>query len=359
MRLVIRDSARRFALSLAFVLAATIASMAMADTPGAWSGSVVTANEQGHSISIVDLGSWHLRSVQLPIAPHNVQTSADRRYLYVTGMDTKDMMDMSQMASNMREADMAAMMKSEGFLMGLDLAHPSAAPLFKIALGEHPAHVVVDRDNRFAYVTVSGEDAVKVVDLQRKAVVATIHAGKTPHGLRMSPDERTIYVADINGGTVTFIDVAQRRIVASVPVGETPVQVAVSPDGKSVYATVSGENAVAVIDVPSRTLRKTIQVGPNPMQLYVSPDGARVYVAAQGTKEVPGHTVSVIDTASQSVVASVQVPAGAHGVVVAPDGSDIFVTNAFDSKLTEIDARTFAVKSISVGAGPNGVTLGP
>lgn len=194
-----------------------------------WSGTVVTADEQGHDISIVDMRTLQVRSVPLPIAPHNVQTSADRRYLYVTGMDAKNEMDMSHMdSSNMSDPDMAAMMKPQGFLMALDLRHPNAAPLFNIPLGAHPAHVVVDRQNRFAYVTVSGDDAVKVVDLQRKSVVALIHAGKMPHGLRMSPDERTIYVADMNGGTVAVIDVAQRRVVASVPVGETPVQVAVS-----------------------------------------------------------------------------------------------------------------------------------
>lgn len=315
-----------------------------------WSGSVVTADEQGHSVSIVNAVSHSVRSIRLPVAPHNVQTSADRRYLYVTGMqETRtQQMDMSKMD-----------MSSPGYLVGLDLLHPGAAPLFSLSVGEHPAHVIADRANRFAYVTVSGEDVLKVVDLQKKAVVASIPAGKMPHGLRMSPDERTIYVADMNGGTVAFIDVASRRLVDRVPAGETPVQVAVSPDGKTVYATVAGENAVAVIDVASRTRRKLIPVGPNPMQLYVAPDGARVYVAGQGTKTVPGHAVSVIDTESESVVATVQVPAGAHGVVVTPDSSTVFVTDAFASELTEIDARTLRVNSIPVGSAPNGVTLGP
>lgn len=321
-----------------------------------WSGTIVTANEQANSISIIDILSHRVRTIHVDVAPHNVQTSADRRYLYATGMKEMDMehMDMTHMSA----AQMKEMMESTGVLLGFDLLHPDAAP-FSIPIGRHPAHVIVDSANRYAYVTVAGEDAVKVVDLRRRGIVAVIPAGKMPHGLRMSPDERTMYVADMDGGTVQFIDVAQRRVIASVPAGKTPVQVAVAPDGKTVYATLAGDNAVAVIDVASRTRSKVIQVGPNPMQLYVSPDGTRVYVAGQGTSAVPGHTVSVIDTASQSVVASVQVPAGAHGVVVTPDGSKIFVTDAFDSKLSEIDARTLSVQSISVGAGPNGVTLGP
>jgi YVTN family beta-propeller protein len=66
----------------------------------------------------------------------------------------------------------------------------------------------------------------------------------------------------------------------------------------------------------------------------------------------------VIDTASRRVVATVNVPAGAYGVVVSPDGSHVYVTDAFDSRLTEIDARTLSVRSIGVSEGPNGVMLG-
>ena len=325
----------------------------------AWTGTVITADEQGHSISIVDTRAWTAQTVNLPVAPHNVQSSADRRYVYVTGMQEMDMahMDMSSMSPQ----EMQAMMKSmqSGLLVALDLERRNGSPVFSIPIGVHPAHVVVDRENRFAYVTVSGEDVVKVVDVARKAIVGAIAAGNMPHGLRMSPDERTIYVADMNGGTVSVIDVAQRKLAFTVPVGSTPVQVAVSPDGSTVYATLAGEDAVAVIDASSRKVRAKIPVGPNPMQLYASPDGRRVYVANQGTKDRPGHTVSVIDAASGSVVATVQVPVGAHGVVVTPDSSTVFVTDAFNSTLSEIDARTLEVKSIAVGAGPNGVTLGP
>lgn len=323
--------------------------------PLAWSGVVVTANEEGHSVSLVDAARWQVKqTLHLAVAPHNVQTSADGRYLYATGAKEMDMshMDMSQMSAMDME------MMEPGYLVAYDLHNLNAGPILSLKLGMHAAHVVVDRANHFAYVTVAGEDAVKVVDLQSKAIIATIPVGKMPHGLRMSPDEQRIYVSDMDENAVSFIDVAQRKEITRVPVGKTPVQVAVSPDGRTVYATLGGDNAVAVIDVASKKLVATIPVGPNPAQLYMAPDGNRVYVANQGTKTAPGHTVSVIDTSSRAVAATVEVPIGAHGVVVTPDGSRIFVTNAFDAKLTEIDASTLGVRSIGVGEGPNGVTLG-
>lgn len=331
--------------------------------PLAWSGLVLTANERSHSISIVDAHTWQLRNtLHLTVAPHNVQTSEDRRYLYATGNDD-DMshMDMSHMDMshpNGMDMDMMMEMMEPGYLVAYDLRHPDAAPILSLKLGMHAAHVVVDRANRFAYVTVSGDNAVKVVDLRSKSIAASIAVGKMPHGLRMSPDETRIYVSDMDESAVSVIDVAQRSEVARIPAGKAPVQVAVSPDGRTVYATLGGDNAVAVIDTVSKKLVATIPVGPNPAQLFMAPDGKRVYVANQGTKAAPGHTVSVIDTASRKIAATVEVPNGAHGVVVSPDGAHVFVTDAFDSKLTEIDANTLTARSIDVGEEPNGVTLG-
>lgn len=342
--------------AMAFSIAAALLSAGSAGAqPLAWSGVVLTANEGGHSISIVDAATWRVQNtIHLSAAPHNVQTSADHRYLYATANEPMNMpgMDVSKMS------EMDVEMMEQGSLLGFDLQHPSDTPVLSVKLGMHAAHVIVDRADRFAYVTVSGENAVKVVDLAGKSIAAVIPVGEMPHGLRMSPDEKRIYVSNMDEGTVSFIDVAQRKEIARVAVGKTPIQVAVSPDGQTVYATLGAASAVAVVDVASQKLAATIPVGPNPAQLFMAPDGKRVYVANQGTKAAPGHTVSVIDTRSRTVVATVEVPSGAHGVVVTPDASHVFVTNAFDSKLTEIDASTLSARSIDVGQGPNGVTLG-
>lgn len=55
-----------------------------------------------------------------------------------------------------------------------------------VAIGMTPAHVVCDPQSRFAYATLSSENAVAVVNLQTMRVVAKILTGAFPHGLRMS-----------------------------------------------------------------------------------------------------------------------------------------------------------------------------
>lgn len=335
------------AIVMAIVLLLTAGVHGAAGSPG-WTGVVITANEADRSISLVDSATRIVHTVKLPIAPHNVQTSADGRYLYATGMPNG-------------AADMGGMVMDApaGLLLGFDLQRVEAGPVMKISVGKDPAHVIADRANRFAYVTISGENAVKVVDLHRRSIVATIPVGEMPHGLRMSPDERQIYVSDMGEDAISFIDVARRKEIARVRAGSKPVQVAVAPNGKTVYATLAGENAVAVLDVASHKVLARVPVGSNPAQLYMSPEGSRVYVADQGTKKAPGHTVSVIDAVSRKVIASVSVASGAHGIVVTPDGSRAYVTGSFGAELAEIDTRTLRVRFIDVGQGPNGVTLTP
>ena len=79
-----------------------------------------------------------------------------------------------------------------------------------------------NKNGKFAYVTVGGENVVKV--FRRGAtpqLVATIPVGDLPHGIWPSGDGSRIYVALENGGQVAAIDALTNEIIANVPVGQT------------------------------------------------------------------------------------------------------------------------------------------
>jgi YVTN family beta-propeller protein len=74
-----------------------------------------------------------------------------------------------------------------------------------------------------AYVTVGGENAVKVYTTDETPVlVATIPTGALPHGIWNSDDSSRLYVGLENGDAVDVIDSASNKVVASVPVGQAP-----------------------------------------------------------------------------------------------------------------------------------------
>lgn len=61
-----------------------------------------------------------------------------------------------------------------------------------------------------------GAGAVAVVDLKRMAVVQTIPVGKGPQTIVIQPDQKLAYVSCAGDGTVAVIDLAQRQVVRTI-----------------------------------------------------------------------------------------------------------------------------------------------
>jgi YVTN family beta-propeller protein len=77
---------------------------------------------------------------------------------------------------------------------------------------------------KLAYVTVGGENAVKVYRRNggTPTLIATIPVGDTPHGIWPSSDNSTVYVGEENADSVAVIDVATQRVKARVGIGQAP-----------------------------------------------------------------------------------------------------------------------------------------
>jgi YVTN family beta-propeller protein len=343
--------------ALAWVLSAMVTSLTHAAQPivkADMAGIVYTADEQGNSISAVDLASGHVSIVPVAISPHNVQITADGTRLLAVGEPAAE-----GHGHGRAEAGHAAK-EAKGRLLVFNADKLPSAPLASIPVGLHPAHVVVDQAGRQAFVTNAGDDAVAVVDLAKRTVVRTVPVGRYPHGLRISPNGREVYVANVEDGSVSVIDTAKLVETARIPVGRAPVQVGFTLDGTRVYVSLRDENSVAIVDTASRTKIGTVAVGRGPIQVHATPDARYVYVANQGSDAEPADTVSVIEVATGNVIDTIRTDKGAHGVAVSTDGKFVFVTNIVAGTVSVIDASTrTVVAAFGVGKGPNGVTFRP
>ncbi|MDB6111174.1 MAG: hypothetical protein JWR69_2924 [Pedosphaera sp.] len=83
---------------------------------------------------------------------------------------------------------------------------------------------LVDNDNgKFAYVTVGGENVVKVYRRGEKpTLVATIPTGDLPHGIWGSGDGTRVYVGLENQDAVVGIDTLKNTVLATIPIGQQP-----------------------------------------------------------------------------------------------------------------------------------------
>lgn len=316
-------------------------------------GSVYTADEIGNSISMINLATGQVTIVATKISPHNVQVTADGVRLLAVG-------DTVTAASEHGHSKTSPGMKAAGTLLVFSNASLGSGPSASLVVGDHPAHVVIENDAGRAFVTLSGENALALIDLKRNEIVLKIATGRYPHGLRISPDGRTVYVANVEDDSVSVIDTASLSEVAKIPVGKAPVQVGFTPDGMRAYVSLRDENKVAVIETKSRSVLARIDVGRNPIQVHATADGRFVYVANQGTTAEPSDTVSVIETATHKVVETIRTGAGAHGVAISTDGRFVFISNIFAGTVSVIDTEIRAVvATFKVGGGPNGITYRP
>ena len=318
--------------------------------PDGLAGHIFTADEHGSSISMIDIRNGEVLTVPIPIAPHNVDLTSDRRLLLAVGEPSDG--EHGHGGAHGHGGD------GEGRLLVFDPLRIEEGPFAEISVGDHPAHVVASRDSRLAFVTNAGDDTISVVDLVRRQVVTTIGTGRYPHGLRLSPDGGELYVANVLDGSVSVIDVEERREVARIPVGQAPVQVGFLPDGGRVYVSLRDENGVAVIDTAKREVVARVEVGHGPIQVHATPDGELIYAANEGSRDNPSDTVSVIEVATGNVVDTIRTGAGAHGVSVSEDGDWVFVTNIVAGTVSVVDRRLGTVAAdFPVGRGPNGIAF--
>lgn len=105
----------------------------------------------------------------------------------------------------------------------------SAEPPFQILAtldcGPICNHVtLVDNANgKFAYVTVGGENVVKVYRRGNAPILAaTIPTGDLPHGIWGSGDGTRVYVGLENQDAVVAIDTLANKIIATIPIGQQP-----------------------------------------------------------------------------------------------------------------------------------------
>jgi YVTN family beta-propeller protein len=91
--------------------------------------------------------------------------------------------------------------------------------------------LVENANGKFAYVTVGGENAVKVYRRGEKPeLVSTITTGDLPHGIWGSGDGTRVYVGLENQDAVAAIDTIANKILTTIPIGQQPQALVYVPE---------------------------------------------------------------------------------------------------------------------------------
>jgi YVTN family beta-propeller protein len=137
-----------------------------------------------------------------------------------------------------------------------------------IETGPGPKGIVLDRRLYRAYVAVSGEDAILIVDMLTNEVINRIKLtyGDRPGELLLTPDGNTLICANTGSNTVSFLDPNTLLELRRVNVGKQPVALIFAPSYRKVYVFDNLSNDISVIDVDSRSVTATIPTEPAPLR---------------------------------------------------------------------------------------------
>ena len=307
---------------------------------------VYVANEEGGSVSVIDLQD-SLKNTSIDISDsgkmfmaHNVQVAPDGKSVWVT----------------------AVPMDSTGINLLVVIDINTGTIKHRVQLGKdlHVAHVVLDNESKYAFVTAKESNQVMQVDATTYEVVRKfdLGTGHSPHGLRYAKGK--LYVANMDAKSMSVINIADGKIT-DIPLGGVAVQTAVTQDGKFVFASLYDTKEVIRYDLQNGEIKRIPlpASAQGPIQLYATPDSKLLYVADQGElMERPvSNKVFVIDIANTKVISTIVVGNKAHGVVVSKIGTTVYVTNSIDNTVSVIDVATQRViRTIPVGKGPNGIS---
>jgi YVTN family beta-propeller protein len=149
-----------------------------------------------------------------------------------------------------------------------------------IATGRGPRGIVLDPQTKKAYVALSGDDVVEVIDMREGTLFDRIllQRGDNPVALALTPDGRSLLVVNEGAETVSIIDTLSRVERTRILVGRSPCSLTIDPSGRRAFVVNRQSNSLSVIDIPYQTVASTIATGPEPLRVQFNRSGDRLYV---------------------------------------------------------------------------------
>jgi DNA-binding beta-propeller fold protein YncE len=171
------------------------------------------------------------------------------------------------------------------------LADPDRRRRVDLGRDSYPYACLPEPGGKRLFVSLWGQAAVAVVDLEAGKVAGRWPTGSHPTEMALAPDGKALFVACANSTRVSVLDVAGGgkpletiacALYPGAPAGNTPSSLSLSPDGQLLFVANADANNLAVVNVaePGRARPLGfIPVGWYPTAVRYDGAARRLYVA--------------------------------------------------------------------------------
>ncbi|MGD8495897.1 MAG: hypothetical protein PVF05_06870 [Gemmatimonadales bacterium] len=296
---------------------------------------VVTANQQGASVSIIDAGTRAIvRTLPTEVGPHEAIASTDGRWVIVSNYGNQQVRGGSLLAIDGRTLEIAD----------------------TISLGEYrrPHGMAFMPGDSLLAVTVEQDSAVLLVRIPSGEIAAALPTGQwVSHMLAVHPNGQRIYTANITDATVSEIDVATGSLVRTAKVRPMSEAIGITPDGSELWVGSNTEHTITVLDTRDLTTIATLEAPGFPYRIAFTPDGTTAVVP-----QPEANVVRLFDVATHTSVGSIPLAGEPVGVTISGDGDLAYVArNSANSVAVLSLADMSVVRTLPAGAAPDGIAV--
>ena len=257
-------------------------------------GKAYVSNEGSNTVSVIDVASLAIiKTIPMQAGPHHMMASRNGRLLYVGeyNQNTVGVID--------TRTDTA-------------IAHYVTSP----NVGSKTHAVFVSRDGNTLYATNFKTNELVVLDAHTGAVLWRLAFDGSPSEALLSKDEERVYVSIRSRNAVAVVDLRSRTVVAEPWIGIEPDTLRLTPNGKTLVVALRGTPAeISLLDTRTLAMRLFDLAGATTGHEWLTPNGRYSFVAVEG----PG-SLAIVDNRTGLTAASYQYPGGGkpHGVFYQP-----------------------------------------
>jgi len=243
------------------------------------SGKVYVANESSNTVSVISKSSLSVvATIPTGPLPHHTAQSPDGKFVYVAEfgtnkigvIDTATDMLIAEFVTGPPEARTHALWVTQdgqtllaanqrvNQVAALDAS--TGAIKWTLDVGNTPSDIVTSSSGKIGFVTLQGEDKVKLLDLEKPAILGEHRVGPRPTTMQLSPTGRWLVVS--HGGSpaqTAIIDLIEARVLSMMLSGTATQHNAMSASGRFSYVVIGGGAApgVAVVDMTTQAVVAT------------------------------------------------------------------------------------------------------
>ena len=317
-------------------------------------GYCFVANQDGHSVGVVDLSSFRVRKqIHLDAAPTVVLRHPQRPMVFVLAplagtvyeIDAVSLAGSRTARAGSEAVDMQVSPRGDALWVLyrdpaalVELPLGTLRPSRRIRLSAPPDGFDLSRNNQAA-IASRQDRRIAIASLTSAAIERTIAAAE-PSIVRFQSDGKQLMAGSRPDRSVTIFDVATGKTVVRLPLPLEPRHFCFTPDGGQLFISGDGMDAVVIVYPYQTEVEETILAGHAPGVMAITDTSPSYLLVAN--PETSG--IMVFDVDTRKLVAAIQVGRQPGSILVTPDNQYALVLNEESGDLAVIRIFSLAAR---------------